>query len=133
MVELQEVEAVRSEGLRGDRYLDPKVRRLPKHEITLIEAEHIEAFAAATGLALSADMPRRNVVTRHVRLNEMLGRRFRVGQVVLEGLELCEPCRLFASRTHKETLAFFAGKGGLRATIVAGGVLAAGDPVGPDA
>lgn len=129
MVELREVAAVPAEGLVGDRYADAGIRRSPKHEITLIEAENIEAFATATGLPMSADMPRRNVVTRHVRLNEMVGKRFRVGPVTLEGLELCEPCRLFAKRTHKEALQFFSGKGGLRATIVTGGVFVVGDPV----
>ena len=133
MVELREVAAATAGGLAGDRYADPTVRRSPKQEITLIEAEHIEAFATATGLAMGPAMPRRNVVTRDVRLNEMVGRRFRVGAVLLEGIELCEPCRLFAARTHKEALPFFAGKGGLRATIIAGGVLAVGYAVREDA
>jgi MOSC domain-containing protein YiiM len=68
-------------------------------------------------------------VTRGVRLNDLVGRRFRVGEALLEGVELCEPCRLFAQRTHPEVLRFFAGRGGLRARIVAGGVVRPGDAI----
>ncbi len=133
MLELTAVEAIAAAGLKGDRYLDAAIRRSPDYQITLIEAEKIEAFTNVTGLPMNPSMPRRNIVTRHVGLNELVGVRFRVGQVILDGLELCEPCSLFAKRTHKEVLKFFLGKGGLRAAIVAGGVLAVGDTIGLDA
>jgi MOSC domain-containing protein YiiM len=133
MLDLREVEAVAAEGLKGDRYLDPAIRRSPDYQITLIEAENIEAFTGATGLPMSLAMPRRNIVTRHVNLTALVGTRFRVGQATLEGLELCEPCSLFARRTHKEVLKFFLGRGGLRAAIIVGGVLAVGDTIGGDA
>ncbi len=55
-----------------------------------------------------------------------------MGEALLEGIELCEPCRLFQKRTHPEVLRFFAGKGGLRARILSGGIIAAGDPVIPE-
>ena len=122
------VEAIPGVGLRGDRYAEKKNRR-PADEVTLIELEHIEAFTQATGLLLTPEMPRRNLVTRGVRLEGLLGRRFTVGGAVLDGLEPCEPCKLFAKRTHPEILAFFAGKGGLRARIVTGGTIRVGDPV----
>ena len=117
MVALREVEAVAAGGLDGDRYLDPAMRRSPDYQVTLIEAENIDAFVDATRLPLSPDMPRRNIVTRHVRLNALVGRRFRVGPVTLEGLELCEPCGLLARRTYPEALAFFVGRGGLRPAV----------------
>ena len=107
MVEVTAVEAVAGEGLKGDRYLEAANRRWPDYQITFIEAENIEAFTRDTGVAMSPGMPRRNVVTRNVSLNELVGARFRVGSVVLEGLELCEPCRLIANRTHKDTLTWF--------------------------
>src|SRR5579863_791139 len=118
MVEVTAVVAVAGEGLKGDRYLEATNRRSPDYQITFIEAENIEAFTTDTGLVMSPAMPRRNVVTRNVGLNELVGARFRVGSVVLEGLELCEPCRLFANRTHKDALTWFLGRGGLRAMIV---------------
>jgi hypothetical protein len=61
MVERREVEAVAAEGLKGDRYLEPAIRRSRDYQITLIEAENIEAFSGVTGFPLSPEM------TRHVR------------------------------------------------------------------
>src|SRR4249919_2815748 len=115
MSALTSVEALRGVGLAGDRYSEAKNRRGPDYEVTLIESENIEAFAKATGRELMPDMPRRNIVTVGVRLNGLLGQRFSVGHAVFEGLELCEPCSLFAKRTYSEVLDFFRGKGGLRA------------------
>jgi MOSC domain-containing protein YiiM len=121
------IRALEGEGLEGDRYALAANRRGAGYQVTLIEAEHIEAFTRATHLAMTPEMPRRNIVTRGVRLNDLCGRRFAVGGAVLEGLELCEPCKVFARRTHREALPFFAGKGGLRARIVAGGPIRVGD------
>jgi len=127
------VEAVADSGLVGDRYADASIRRGPDHQLTLIELENIRAFEAETGLVLSPDAPRRNIVTSGISLNEFVGRRFRVGPVIAEGLELCEPCRLFKKRTHPEVLRFFVKKGGLRARIAAGGVISIGDSVSAEA
>jgi MOSC domain-containing protein YiiM len=129
MSSLTAVEALPGIGLAGDRYAEAKNRRGPDYEVTLIESENIEGFTRATGRSLTPEMPRRNIVTAGVRLNELLDRRFSVGRAVFEGLELCEPCSLFAKRTHSEVLAFFRGKGGLRARIVSGGIVSVGDAV----
>ena len=118
-------DALQDQGLEGDRNARPG--RSPGAQLTLIEAEHIEAFAKATGYAMEPYQPRRNVVTRGVRLNDLVGKRFFVGEALAEGIELCEPCRLFQQRTHVEVLRFFRGKGGLRARIVAGGLIRPGD------
>lgn len=130
MTSLEEAEAIAGRGLSGDRYADPGNRSSPGGQVTLIELEHIEAFSRELGLPLAPDGPRRNLVTRGVRLNGLVGERFRVGEVQLEGMKLCEPCRLFAERTHSEVLKFFVHKGGLRARIVEGGTIRLGDPVG---
>ena len=127
------VEALPEQGLLGDRYTEARNRRSADYQVTLIEIENIEAFTQATGLSLAPDMPRRNIVTRGVRLNELLGKSFRVGGATFEGLELCEPCGLFAKRTHREVLKFFVGKGGLRARITKGGEVRVGDLVREDA
>jgi MOSC domain-containing protein YiiM len=129
MSSLTSVEALPGVGLAGDRYAEPKNRRAPDYEATLIELENIEGFTKATGRELTPDMPRRNIVTVGVRLNGLLGQRFSVGHAVFEGLELCEPCSLFAKRTYREVLDFFRSKGGLRARIVSGGMLSVGDSV----
>lgn len=129
MKSLPHVEALQGEGLEGDRYAEARNRSAPDHEVTLIELEAVRDFCAKTHLAMTPEMPRRNLVTEGVRLNDLVGRRFRIGEATFEGLELCEPCGKFARRTHREALKFFVHRGGLRARIVAGGVLRVGDSV----
>ncbi|HUP31082.1 MAG TPA: MOSC domain-containing protein [Usitatibacter sp.] len=126
---LQGVEALANQGLEGDRYAEARNRRGPGYEVTLVELENIRGFTQATGLAFTPEMSRRNIVTEGIALNALVGKRFGVGEAVFEGLELCEPCRLLAKRTHREVLQVLAGKGGLRARIVSGGVIRVGDSV----
>ena len=127
------VEALSEQGLRGDRYALAPNRAAPDYQVTLIEIENIEAFAQTACLPLTPGMPRRNIVTRGVRLNELCGNCFRVGVATFEGLELCEPCAIFAKVTYQEALKFFVRKGGLRARIIGGGEIRVGDFVGEDA
>lgn len=127
------VEALAGQGLRGDRYAQANNRVAADYQVTLIEIENIESFTQATGLRLSPGMPRRNIVTRGIRLNDLCGKRFRVGGATFQGLELCEPCAIFAKVTNREALKFFVGKGGLRARIIEGGEVRVGDFVGEDA
>lgn len=129
MTSLNEVEALSDSGLRGDRYADASLRKSPDYQVTLIEIENIEAFAHASGLLLTPYDLRRNLVTRGVNLNDLWGKRFFVGEVELEGLELCEPCATLAKYTHPEVVRFFVHKGGLRARIIRGGIIRVGDPV----
>ncbi|MEZ5564019.1 MAG: MOSC domain-containing protein [Gammaproteobacteria bacterium] len=124
-----EVEAVADCGLRGDRYMEAALRKSPDYQVTLIELEHIEAFVTASGLSLAPHEPRRNIVTIGVDLNSLCGKRFLVGNVELEGLELCEPCGDFARRTYPEVVRFFVHRGGLRARIIRGDLIRVGDAI----
>jgi len=133
MASVASVEALTEGGLSGDRYAEAKNRRAPDYQVTLIELENIKAFVAETGLVLTPEQPRRNIVTSGVNLNLLCGKRFKIGAAVFEGQGLCEPCSLFAKRTHREILKFFVGKGGLRARIVSGGDIHVGDQVITDA
>jgi len=114
------------QGIVGDRYFKATNRKGPDYQLSLIELENIDAFNAEFGAQLTPDAPRRNIVTSGVRLNDLCGRQFQVGPLLLEGLELCEPCRLFKVRTDPRTLKFFEGKGGLRTRVLTGGVLEVG-------
>jgi GNAT superfamily N-acetyltransferase len=122
-------------GLEGDRYYlnrgtftpaSPK----PDHELTLIEHEAIDAFAQESGLAFTALDARRNVVTKGVRLNGLVGREFSIGSVRIKGLRLCEPCNYLAKTTHPEVLRGLVHRGGLRAQIVSENIIRVGDPIG---
>jgi len=126
MVSSQSVMVREGQGIVGDRYFKATNRKGPDYQLSLIELENIDAFNAEFGAQLTPDAPRRNIVTSGVRLNDLCGRQFQVGPLLLEGLELCEPCRLFKVRTDPRTLKFFEGKGGLRTRVLTGGVLEVG-------
>jgi MOSC domain-containing protein YiiM len=123
------VTAIANTGLVGDRYAMSTNRRGPDYQLTLIEIENIEAFARIASRPFTPDMPRRNVVTQGVALNDLCGKQFRVGYAVLEGIELCEPCSLFAQRAGREVLKHFLQRGGLRTRIVEGGEIRVGDAI----
>jgi MOSC domain-containing protein YiiM len=99
--------------------------------ITLIAAEALEGLREDTGIELSHEASRRNVLTRGIDLNALVGRRFRVGAAECEGVELCEPCNQLAKLTERGVLRGLVHRGGLRADIVSGGEIAVGDAVRP--
>jgi len=131
MQSMATAELVAGRGIRGDR----NYREVEPHEeqITFIAAEEIERFNQATGLHLGNGDPRRNVVTRGVALDALVGRRFRVGSASFSGLELCEPCATLGKRlasppvTPAAVVAAFTHRAGLRARIDVGGTIAPGD------
>ena len=133
MLPVSQVRAVAGVGLEGDRYAagtghysgDAKVDR----DLTLIEAEEIEALADRAGIVLAAGETRRNVTTRGIRLNELVGRRFRVGGVLCEGTRLCEPCQYLTELLGKPVLEPLVHRAGLRARILTDGEIALGDEV----
>lgn len=133
MESLQQVEAIAGRGLEGDRYFEgtghwsssPGVSR----EVTLIEIEAIESLAREKSIQITPGAARRNVVTRGVPLNHLVGREFQVGGVRLRGTRLCEPCQYLESLTTKGLLSALVHRGGLRADIVSGGTLRVGDVI----
>jgi MOSC domain-containing protein YiiM len=125
---VESVQAIAGKGLEGNRYFD---EGRPEAELTLIEAEALEALKAEHGIDLDGARSRRNVLTRGVRLNDLLGRRFRVGELECRGLELCEPCLHLQSLTQAGVIEGLVHRGGLNAEILAGGELRPGDVVTP--
>jgi MOSC domain-containing protein YiiM len=102
----------------------PRWRRARHH---LIELESLEAVAREEGLQLAAGDSRRNIVTQGVPLNHLVGREFRVGQVTLRGVRLCEPCQHLAGLTQARVLPALIHRGGLRAEIINEGDIRVGD------
>lgn len=130
-----EVRAIVGVGLDGDRYAARtgsfSAKPKPGRQITLIEAEAIEALQRELGLVLASGETRRNLVTRGIALNHLVDQEFTVGGVRLKGWELCEPCGDLARMTGKpQILAGLVHRGGLRAEILEGGVIRVGDLVG---
>ena len=122
------VQAIAGKGLEGNRYFD---EGRPEAELTLIEAEQIEQVAAESGIQIDAASSGRNVLTRGVSLNDLVGKRFRLGELECRGVELCEPCTTFERKTTPGALNAFVHRAGLNAEILVGGVLRPGDPVEP--
>jgi MOSC domain-containing protein YiiM len=129
---VERVRALAGRGLDGDRYAVGEGTfsdRPGRRDVTLIESESLEDYSRESGRPLSAAESRRNVVTRGVRLNELVGCEFQVGLVRLRGLRLCEPCTHLMRLTHPETLAGLVGRGGLYAEVLNDGVLGVGDTI----
>lgn len=126
---VDELEAVAGAGIVGDRYFnDP--RNEPKREITLFESEEIERANAELGLDVTAEDMRRNVMTRGIELGPLVGRRFFVGEVEIEGIKLNPPCAHLQQLAGKKLLVKdFMKSGGIRARIVSTGSIRVGDPV----
>ena len=131
LVAVAEVRAVVRRGLEGDRYFHGKgsFSRWPGdgRPVTLIEAEAIEAILRESGIDLSAGKTRRNLATRDVRLPDLNGRRFRIGEALFRGTRLCAPCAFLERLTEPGVFAALKGRGGLRAEILETGVINAGD------
>jgi MOSC domain-containing protein YiiM len=129
------VRAVPGVGLEGDRYASGRGTwgrrgaRGPGRDLTLIEAEEVERLALDFGIELAPGESRRNVTTRGVRLNELIGRRFRIGEVLCEGVRLCEPCTYLEDVTGKPLREPLLHRAGLRADIVTSGTIAVGDAI----
>jgi MOSC domain-containing protein YiiM len=122
---------VPGKGLTGDRtYRDnPPPDEEAGRDITLIEAEALEALNAEHGIELAPGESRRQIYTRGIRLNPLVGKRFLVGEVECVGVELCEPCSHLQKLTQPGVLRGLVHRGGLRADILSGGTIRAGDPV----
>jgi MOSC domain-containing protein YiiM len=123
------VEAAAGGGLVGNRYFFANGDAPPGVAITLIAAEALEAFTEETGLSLTAAESRRNVLTRGIDLNALVGKRFRVGGAECVGIELCEPCTSLEAMTKPGVLKGMVHRAGLNADVISGGAIAVGDVV----
>lgn len=129
MESVDEVRAVAGFGLVGDRnFVGPNRPKL-SCQLTLIEAENIEEFERTTGLTFDAEDARRNVITRGIRLNPLLGQEFSIGEIRVRAIELCEPCSLLAKHTHRAVLPGLIRKGGLRCEILTSGTIRVNDGI----
>ncbi len=130
---LREVTALAGAGLEGDRYAtqlgtysnQPGTGR----DVTLIELEAIEALRRDYRVALEAGQTRRNIVTRGVYLNHLVGAEFAVGEALLRGTRLCEPCAHMEKLTIKGAMRGLIHRGGLRAEILKSGTIRVSDAI----
>ena len=133
MKSVSEIQVVAGKGIEGDRYAlklgtysnQPGSGR----DVTLIEIEAIEALRRDYQINLEPGATRRNLVTRGVALNHLVDVEFTVGDAVLRGTRLCDPCAHMEKLTVKGAMRGLIHRGGLRAEIVRGGLIRAGDAI----
>jgi hypothetical protein len=131
---LQVVRACAGRGLDGDRYaagtgtFSSRAERRPGYDLTVMAAEVLDEMAAA-GQALDFAGSRRNVLTRGIDVNALVGRRFRIGDVICEGRRLCEPCVHLDRLSGPGVLRPLIHRGGLRADVLTDGEIRVGATV----
>lgn len=129
---VEQAQAIPGVGLEGDRYALKQgtfFKPEPDFELTLIEAEAIEAAKREYQMELATSDARRNIVTREVALNHLVGKEFRVGEVRVRGIRLCEPCDHLQRLTGRPVIKSLRHRGGLRAQILSAGTIRVGDRV----
>ena len=129
-ISVKEVLAIPAVGLEGDRYALRQgtfYKPEPDFELTLIEVEAIDALKRDYNVALAPAETRRNLVTRGIALNHLVGMDFQIGEVKAHGIRLCEPCEHLQRLTGRELIKGLRHRGGLRAQILAQGTIRVGD------
>jgi MOSC domain-containing protein YiiM len=123
-------------GLEGDRYYSKlgtySNQAGSGRDVTLIEIEAIEGLKRDYEIQLDPGQSRRNIVTRGIALNHLVEQEFHIGEVVLRGTRLCEPCAHMEKLTVKGAMRGLIHRGGLRAEIIKGGTIRIGDRILPE-
>lgn len=127
---VESVRALAGRGLEGNRYFF-QGDAPPGTALTLIAAEAVEAMEREHGISIEPRESRRNVVTRGIDVNELVGKTFRIGDVECRGIELCEPCTHLQAMTKPGIIKGLAHRGGLNADILGDGEIRVGDAVAP--
>ena len=134
MVALSRATAIPGSGLDGDRYTTKRGHWSPIARrgdgLTLIEGEVVDSLAG-DGLTVNSGDTRRNITVRGIRLDDLIGRRFRIGSAVVQGVRRCEPCQYLEGLLGQQVLHPLVHRGGLRANVLEGGQIAVGDEVAP--
>ena len=129
---VDQAQAIPGVGLEGDRYAKGQgtfYKPLPDFELTLIEAEAVEALKRDYGVDIAPGETRRNLVTRGVALNHLVGHEFQIGEVKIRGIRLCEPCDHLQRLTGPPVMKGLRHRGGLRAQILTQGTIHVGDVI----
>lgn len=133
LLQVDEVQVVLGAGITGDRHF--KKAKWPGQNITFVELESIERFNSTYHQSIELSATRRNIVTKGVDLNSLVGKEFTIGKAKFRGVELCEPCSKLGKLLGNESISrvavvkAFLGSGGLRADVIGGGIISKGMPI----
>tara|TARA_Y100000813_G_scaffold142432_1_gene103589 strand:+ start:13 stop:459 length:447 start_codon:yes stop_codon:yes gene_type:complete len=126
--EVNSIEVLANKGIVGDRHFNDF--NDPYNQLSLIESENIDEYNIKFGLDIPYINFRRNIITKGIQLNDLIGKKLQIGNVELEGVELCRPCRhLTEMLNQKNILKEFMRKGGLRCQILSSSKISIGDKI----
>ena len=126
--EVDSIQVLANKGVVGDRHFSEF--NDPYNQLSLIESENIDFYNLKYGLNIPYLNFRRNIVTKGVKLNDLVGKKFLVGNVKLEGIDLCRPCRHLADSLNQDNIIKeFLRSGGLRCQILSSSSLKVGDEI----
>ena len=128
MQEINNIKVIASKGIVNDRYF--KDNNDKDTQITLIESENIDHFNEISGTNFVASDFRRNIITKGIKLNELVNKEFTIGNVKIRGHRLCDPCKYLQDKLQQKNLVKkLANKGGLRCEILSDGIISAKDNI----
>ena len=126
--EVETIEVLANKGVVGDRHFDNY--NDPYCQLSLIEAENIDEYNLKFGLNIPYLDFRRNIITKGIKLNDLVGKKLSIGNVEVEGIDLCRPCRHLTDMLDQENiLKEFLRKGGLRCQILSSSKIKVGDTI----
>ena len=126
--EVKIINVIKNQGIEGDRHL--REFNDPFSQLTLIESENIDYYNSKYGLDIPYIDFRRNIVTKGIKLNELVGKKISIGDVKVEGIDLCRPCRhLNEILNQNNILKEFLRRGGLRCQILNSSKINLGDQI----
>ena len=126
--EVNSIKVLANQGLVGDRHFNEF--NDPYNQITLIESENIDYYNIKYGLNIPYKDFRRNIITKGIKLNDLVGKRFQIGKVELEGIDLCRPCKHLSEILDQDNIIKeFLRRGGLRCQILTSSTIEVGDKI----
>ena len=126
--EVNSIKVLSNQGIVGDRHFNEF--NDPYNQITLIESENIDNYNVKYGLNIPYKDFRRNIITKGIKLNDLVGKRFQIGKVELEGIDLCRPCKHLSEILDQDNIIKeFLRRGGLRCQILTSSTIEVGDKI----
>ena len=128
IIEVTEIDLVAGKGIVGDRHF--KDYNDPFNQLSIIESENIDEYNFKNKLNIPHLSFRRNIVTKGMILNDLVGKRIKIGSVKLEVIDLCRPCRYLSDKLKRnDIIKEFLRKGGIRCQIMNDGKISLGDQI----
>ena len=128
IVEVKSIDVLANKGIVGDRHFNEY--NDPYCQLSLIESENIDYYNTKYGLNITYTDFRRNVITKGINLNNLIGKKLQIGNVKVEGVDLCRPCKHLTEMLNQENiLKEFLRRGGLRCQILSSSSISIGDEI----